>query len=117
MEPAEEVCQNSKEAHQNSQEIQLQTSQGNKEVQTWITDYAHALQLDVQKGNTKWKDAIDLEIEQIKEYQVFKDHGKVVTEKGKITNDPKGHQKIRVQFVFDVKHCGKFKAWLVADGQ
>ena len=39
--------------------------------------------------NTKWKDAIDLEIEQIKEYQVFKDHGKVVYEKGKITNAPK----------------------------
>ena len=35
-------------------------------------DYAHALQLDVQNCNTKWKDAIDLEIDQIKEYQVFK---------------------------------------------
>ena len=43
-----------------------------------LRDYAHALQLDVQNGNTKWKDAIDLEIEQIKEYKVFKDHGKVV---------------------------------------
>ena len=29
---------------------------------------------------------------------------------------PEGHQKIRVHFVFDVKHCGKFKARLVADG-
>ena len=28
----------------------------------------------------------------------------------------KGTQKIRVHFVFDVKHCGKFKAILVADG-
>ena len=35
-------------------------------------DYAHALQLDIQNGNNKWKDATDLEIEQIKEYQVFK---------------------------------------------
>ena len=25
------------------------------------------------------------------------------------------HQEIRVHFVFDVKHCGKFKARLVAD--
>ena len=33
-----------------------------------------------------------------------------------ITNASKGHQKIRVHFVFDVKHCGKFKARLVADG-
>ena len=38
-------------------------------------DYGHALQLDVQNGNNKWRDAIDLEIEQIKEYQVFIDHG------------------------------------------
>ena len=30
------ACQNSKEIHQNSQEIQVQTSQGNKEVQTWM---------------------------------------------------------------------------------
>ena len=26
-------------------------------------DYAHALQLDIQNGNNKWKAAIDLEIE------------------------------------------------------
>ena len=78
-------------------------------------DYAHALQHDVKYGNTKWKDAIDLEIEQIKEYQVFKDHGKVTYEEGKIINAPKDHQKIRVHFAFDVKHCGKFKARLVAD--
>ena len=31
-------------------------------------DYAHALQLDIHNGNNKWKEAIDLEIEQIKEY-------------------------------------------------
>ena len=79
-------------------------------------DYAHALQLDIHNGNNKWKEAIDLEIEQIKEYQVFKDFGKAVYDKNNITNAPKGHQKIRVHFVFDVKHCGKFKARLVADG-
>ena len=79
-------------------------------------DYAHALQLDIHNGNNKWKEAIDLEIEQIKEYQVFKDSGKAVYDKKHITNAPKGHQKIRVHFVFDVKHCGKFKARLVADG-
>ena len=31
-------------------------------------DYAYALQLDIHNGNNKWKEAIDLEIEQIKEY-------------------------------------------------
>ena len=57
-----------------------------------------------------------MEIEQIKEYQVFKDCGIAVYEKGKIVNAPKGYQKIRAHFVFNVKHCGKFKARLVADG-
>ena len=72
--------------------------------------YAHALQLDVQCGNNKWRDAIDLEIEQIKEYKIFKDHGKAVYEQGKVISAPKEYQKIRVCFVFDVKHSGKFKA-------
>ena len=79
-------------------------------------DNAHALQLDIHNGNNKWKEVIDLETEKIKEYQVFKDFGKAVYDKNTITNAPKGHQKIRVHFVFDVKHCGKFKARLVADG-
>ena len=79
-------------------------------------DYVHALQLNIQNGNNKWKDAIDLEIEQIKEYQVFKDNRMTVYEKGRIANAPRGYQQIRVHFVFDVKHCGKIKAGLVADG-
>ena len=40
----------------------------------------------------------------------------MVYEKDKVMNAPKGHQKTRAHFVFDVKHCGKFKARLVADG-
>ena len=79
-------------------------------------DYAHALQLDIQNDNNKWKDAIDLESEEIKRYKVFKDYGKAVYEKDKIGNAPKGYQKIRVHFGFDVKLCEKFKARLVADG-
>ena len=38
-------------------------------------DYAHAPQRDIHNGNNKWKEAIDLAIEQIKEYQVFTDVG------------------------------------------
>ena len=75
-------------------------------------DYTHGLQHDVQNGANKWRDAI--EIEQIKEYQVFKDYGKAVYEKGKVINAPKEYEIIRAHFVFDVKHCGKYKA--VADG-
>ena len=54
--------------------------------QTWVT-----------KDYNKWKEA-------------------TIYDKKLITNAPKGHQKIRVHFLFDVKHCGKFKARLVADG-
>ena len=54
-------------------------------------DYAHALQLDVQNGKTKWKDTIDLEI---KEYQVFKDYERVLYDKGKVINTHKEHQII-----------------------
>ena len=57
-----------------------------------------------------------MEIEQIKDYQVFKGYGKAVYDQDKIGNAPKGYQQIRVHSVFDGKHCGKFKARLVADG-
>ena len=119
MEVTEKTCKDSKKTCQNSQEVTVQTSQSIKKYKhEWEVprDYAHALQLDIPNGNNKWKDAIDLEIEQIKEHQVFKDYGKVVYDKDKIGNARKGYQKIRVHFVFDVKHCGKFKARLVADG-
>ena len=49
------------------------------------------------------------------EYKVFKDTGKAQFHNGKlVTHD--GFQKIRVHFVYAVKHDGRFKARLVADG-
>ena len=54
--------------------------------QTWET-----------RDNNKWKEA-------------------TIYDKKHITNAPKRHQKIRVHLLFDVKHCEKFKARLVADG-
>jgi Reverse transcriptase (RNA-dependent DNA polymerase) len=58
-----------------------------------------------------WKDAAELEIKQIFEYKTFIDHGHHT--KAAI---PSGYKKIRVHFVFDVKHDGRHKARLVADG-
>ena len=81
-----------------------------------IMDMPYNLMSRMATPNGRMLLIIDLEIEQIKEYQVFKDHGKVVYEKGKIINALKEHQEIRVHFVFDVKHCEKFKTWLVTDG-
>ena len=61
--------------------------------------------------NTMWKDASDLEIKQIFEYKTFVDKGHHTK-----SNAPVGYKKIRVHFVFDVKHDGRHKARLVADG-
>ena len=63
-----------------------------------------------------YEDEIDLELQQTHEYQVFRDLGKATDEKGKVTNLPSGYQKIQVHLVFAVKHDGRHKARLVADG-
>ena len=74
-------------------------------------NYAHAMALDARNKNTKWKDAADLEIKQIYDYKTFIDHGHHTK-----SSPPSGYKKIRVHFVFDVKHDGRHKARLVADG-
>ena len=78
-------------------------------------DYNDAIRLDKENSNTHWHDAMDLELNQIHEYKVFKDTGKAQFHNGKIVT-PDGFQKIRVHFVYAVKHDGRFKARLVADG-
>ena len=78
-------------------------------------DYNDAMRLDKENGNTHWQDAMDLELAQIHKYKVFKDTGKAQFHNGKVVI-PDGFQKIRVHFVYAVKHDGRFKARLVADG-
>ena len=58
---------------------------------------------------------MDLELTQIHEYKVFKDTGKAQFHNGKVVVRD-GYQTIRVHFVYAVKHDGRFKARLVADG-
>lgn len=72
-------------------------------------DYKHAIQLDNRNGNTNWQDAVALEMEQLDEYDTFKDYGLNAA-------PPPDHKRIRVHLVFDVKHDGRHKARLVADG-
>ena len=72
-------------------------------------NYKHALILDQKNGNTKWQDAIQLEIVQLHDYATFKDLGFG-------TSVPVGYRKITVHFVFAVKHDGRHKARLVAGG-
>jgi hypothetical protein len=74
-------------------------------------NYQHAIRLDERNGNSKWKDAVKLERDQIDEYETFQDLGHK-----SVARVPQGYKKIRVHFVFDVKHDGRHKARLVADG-
>ena len=81
-------------------------------------DYKQALQLDVQNGNSKWYDATKLEMNQINQSKVFRDHGKgkIDPKSRKVSNAPDGYQKITVHLIFAVKHDGRHKARLVAGG-
>ena len=67
-------------------------------------DYNDAIRLDKENSNTHWQDAMDLELTGKAQFH----NGKAVT--------PDGFQKIRVHFVYAVKHDGRLKARLVADG-
>ena len=72
-------------------------------------NHEQAMQLDEENGNTKWVDAERTELTQLQEYKTFSD-------KGKGAPPPSGYKKIRVHFVYDVKHDGRHKARLVAGG-
>ena len=72
-------------------------------------DYKHALLLDADNKNTKWQDATKLEMQHMNGFKVFKDLGIY----GKT---PEGYKQIHVHLVYDVKHDGRHRARLVADG-
>jgi hypothetical protein len=80
--------------------------------------HKEAVEIDTINGNTRWQDAERLELAQIDEYDTFKDHGRAVyNEKGHVQNTPgPDYKRIRVHMVYDVKHDGRHKARLVADG-
>ena len=74
-------------------------------------NYEHAMDLDRRNGNTRYADAIATEFKQVNEYQTFEDMGHATK-----TRPPEGYKRIRVHLVFDIKHDGRHKARLVADG-
>jgi hypothetical protein len=74
-------------------------------------DHNHAIRLDQHNGNTKWQDSIKLEMNQLHEYETFKDHGHKDS-----ASLPRGYQTIRVHLVFVVRYDGHHKARCVADG-
>ncbi len=72
-------------------------------------NYNDAVCIDRKNGNTKWQDAVTLEFKQLHEYGTFED-------KGLKGEPPPGYKKIRLHIVFDVKHDGRHKARVVANG-
>ena len=80
-------------------------------------NYMEAMQFDSENKNSKWYDAIKLEMESMLEYKVFKRWDKAILDRHKkVTNPPKGYHRIKVHLVFAVKFDGRHKARLVADG-
>ena len=80
-------------------------------------NYMEAMQFDSENKNSKWYDAIKLEMESMLEYKVFKKWDKaILAEHKKVMNPPKGYHRIRAHLVFAVKIDGRHKARLVADG-
>ena len=80
-------------------------------------NYMEAMQFDSENKNSKWYDAIKLEMESMLEYKVFNKWDKAILDKHKkVTNPPKGYHRIKVHLVFAVKFDGRHKARLVADG-
>jgi hypothetical protein len=74
-------------------------------------NYSEALQFDLKNGNTLWREATDLEMSQLAEYDTFRDLGHKDT-----APPPTGYKKIHTHLVYDCKHDGRHKAWMVADG-
>jgi hypothetical protein len=74
-------------------------------------DYQHVVRLDEKAGNTKWQDSTKLEMAQlVDDYDTFKDYG----HSGR--KPPNGYKNIIVHLIFTVKHDGRHKSRLVADG-
>ena len=76
-----------------------------------------AIKFDSENKNSKWYDAIKLDMESISEYKVFNKWDKAIPDKHKkVMNHPKAYHRIKVHLVFAVKFDGRHKARLVADG-
>jgi len=72
-------------------------------------DYADAIRIDTENGNTLWQDAVTTELSQLDEYGTFLD-------KGKKAPIPDGYRRIKLHLIFDCKHDFQRKARMVARG-
>ena len=74
-------------------------------------DHYEAMKFDEVNGNTRWRDSELVELHQIDDYKTFENRGHKST-----AQIPEGYKKIGVHMVYDVKHDGRHKSRLVADG-
>ena len=59
-------------------------------------NYMESMQFDSENNNSKWYDAIKLEMESMLEYKVFKKWDKVILDKHKmVMNSPTGYHRIK----------------------
>ena len=80
-------------------------------------NYMEAMQFDSENKNSKWYDAIKLEMESMIEYKVFKKWDKAILGKHKkVMSSHKGYHRIKVHLVFAVKFDGRHRGRLAADG-
>ncbi len=68
------------------------------------------MRIDKKNRNTKFQDAVKVEMGQITKYKVFHDHKTACYEGKKLMNAPRGYQQVRVHLVYDMKHYGCHKA-------
>ena len=69
-------------------------------------NWQQAKELDKANSNTRWLDAEKLELQQIDDYNTFKDLG---DDFEKIKHKLKDHKKIKVHMVYACKHDGRHK--------
>jgi hypothetical protein len=72
-------------------------------------NHEQAMELDRKNGNTRWRDAENIELGQLDEYSTFDD-------KGKGYQPGSEYKRINVHLVYAVKHDGRHKARCVAGG-
>ena len=74
-------------------------------------NYMEAMQFDSENKNSKWYDAIKMEMESMREYKVFKKWDKAILDKNKkVMNFPKGYHRIKVHLPYfaEVKQGGMY---------
>jgi hypothetical protein len=71
--------------------------------------HAQAIDLDKQNNKSRWHEAESPNMGQLLDYETFVD-------KGIALNVPSEYKRIRCHMIYDVKHDGRHKDWLVVGG-